>query len=159
VLPITELYRCQIVPQPLDVPLVQEACRLFIGQWDFRSFMKSGRDTNLKIRSRNEEGDLNKTVFTKTILKFSFSKATIEDDASYFPMYNTDSFHKKFDLYDFTVVGSGFLRRQVCVSSFESVVKQFWNKINHNSSFKLRSIFFVGQTYGRSTFERWKWQN
>jgi tRNA U38,U39,U40 pseudouridine synthase TruA len=103
-LPLLEINRCQGVCQPFDVQAVQNACRLFVGTWDFRTFMKTGRET------KNVEED----VFTKTIYKFCLTKRTIEVEDEYNPVgyYSRDADYNKLDMYDFIIEGSGFLRRQ-----------------------------------------------
>ena len=100
-LPIQELYRCQAVPQPFDVEAVSNACLIFLGTWNFRSFMMSSRET--KDESFPEEG------FMKTLYKFSLSHVKPSDYHSSF-----DPVCDKFQFYDFNIESSGFLRRQVC---------------------------------------------
>jgi len=105
-LPLLELNRCHAVPQPFDVKAVQEACKLFVGTWDFRTFMKTSK------KEKNPVKEVDEDVFVKTIYKFCFSRRRIEDE-DFDDYYETDGSYRKFDTYDFVIEGSGFLRRQV----------------------------------------------
>lgn len=95
---VRELNRCSVIQQPFDLSKVQSACQLFVGTWDFSTFMKSS----------GEEVEPPHRV--KTIKRFSVSPEIIKDsiwDCSH-------NLPPPYEIYNFTVEGSGFLRRQVC---------------------------------------------
>lgn len=110
-MPITELYKAQVVPQPFDVEAVQQACRVFLGKWNFRSFATFATTS---IKGRGNREPLKEEDLIKTIFKFSFSKSKIDFENFDVPTYYyRDPACNKLDFYDFHVEGSGFLRRQV----------------------------------------------
>ncbi|CAL8096453.1 unnamed protein product [Orchesella dallaii] len=96
---ITELNRCEVTAQPFNVDRVQDACKLFLGKRDFTSFMKASK----------EEISPEKRV--KTLLRFSVSPEAIFDRDVNYTHCGFDQ--RPYDIYVFTVEGSGFLRRQV----------------------------------------------
>jgi tRNA U38,U39,U40 pseudouridine synthase TruA len=88
-----------------------------LGRWNFRNFASLAPGTSTSARSQITEEDL-----TKTIYKFSFSKANLYDNNNNtfnevplldYNYYYKDSKYNKIDLYDFHIEGSGFVRKQV----------------------------------------------
>lgn len=78
-----------------------QACRLFLGTWNFRSFasLAPAKGPNGRIITDDD--------LIKTIYKFSFSKTKIEnkdfDQQDY--NYYGDSIYNKLDFFDFHVEG------------------------------------------------------
>ncbi|CAG7820436.1 unnamed protein product, partial [Allacma fusca] len=99
-LPIRELYGCQLVHQPFDVRRVSEACSVFLGTWNFRTFAHDSKDFK-------QEG-ITEEYFVKTLRRFSLSKIKPDNFVNHF-----DPISNNFDFYDINIEGSGFLRRQV----------------------------------------------
>ncbi|ODM92469.1 Dual specificity protein phosphatase 19 [Orchesella cincta] len=96
---ITELNRCEVVAPPFNIDVVQDACKLFLGKRDFTTFMKSSSEV-IPPEKR-----------VKTLLRFSVSPESISDsqiDSEFYSICQSP-----YDIYVFTVEGSGFLRRQV----------------------------------------------
>lgn len=99
-MPITEIYRCEPVLQPVNFQQVYETAKLFLGKWNFKTFSASSR----------EETDKEENNFIKTILSISVGKVSTDE---IFPNNLEREIYQKFDFYEFHIEGSGFLRRQV----------------------------------------------
>jgi hypothetical protein len=98
-LPISDLHRVQVVPQPFDPASIYEASKLFLGTWNFRTFSKI---------SKNQRPAAEEDYF-KTVRRISLTRSSPFIPLSYF----LDPSTPNLDFYDFHVEGSGFLRRQV----------------------------------------------
>jgi len=108
-LPITELNRFQIVPPPFHPEPILDACKVFLGTWNFKAFSKpvTGR-----CRETLEEKD-----YIKTVRRISLTRVNSFIGHSYY----LDPRLKEIDFFDFHVEGSGFLRRQVSIFCFMGI--------------------------------------
>lgn len=100
-IPITELNRVQVIPQPFHPHLILDACKVFLGKWNFRTFAAPAAD---RLKKAEEEED-----YVKTVRRISLTRVNSFIEHS----YHIDPRLKEIDFYDFHVEGSGFLRRQV----------------------------------------------
>lgn len=119
-----------MVTQPFDVETVQQACRIFVGTWNFRSFASLTKP-QVKPNSKNQDV-ITVEDLTKTIYKFSFAKSQLDKEDSYEDVedlnvstyYFRNPAYNKIDFYDFHIEGSGFLRRQASKIRLNSLI--YW---------------------------------